>query len=44
MFTHWKEDMSIKSDKNGRLQLPDFPPKGQVNMRDWAAKILEKDN
>ena len=38
---NWKEKRIIKSNKNGRLQLPNFPNKGHIKMRDWAAKILE---
>jgi hypothetical protein len=38
---NWKEKKIIKSNKNGRLQLPNFPNKGHIKMRDWAAKILE---
>ncbi len=37
----WKEKKIIKSDNKGKLQLPEFPDKGQIKMRDWAAKILE---
>jgi hypothetical protein len=38
---NWKEKKIIKSNKNGRLQLPNFPNKGHIKMRDWAAMILE---
>ena len=38
----WKDKVKLKSDKDGQIQLPDFPNKGAIKMRDWAAKIIQK--
>ena len=38
---NWKEKTVIKSDKEGKLQLPEFPENDNVKMRDWAVKILK---
>ena len=36
--------MDIKSDNTGRIKMPDFPDQAEIKMRDWAAKIIEKEN
>ncbi|HSR17008.1 MAG TPA: hypothetical protein VLM39_02855, partial [Ignavibacteriaceae bacterium] len=36
----WKEKVIIKSDKNGKLLLPEFPDRQNPSAKDWAAKII----
>ena len=42
VYTFQWYDPILKSDKGGQIQFPDFPDKGTIKMRDWAAKILQK--
>jgi hypothetical protein len=36
----WKEKIEIKSDENGKLELPEFPDEKNPSSKDWAAKIV----
>ena len=36
----WEEEVLIKADDNGVLQVPDFPNRGNRTFNDWAAKIV----
>jgi hypothetical protein len=38
----WKEKTTIKSDRKGKLVIPNFPGETNLSSRDWAGKILEK--
>jgi hypothetical protein len=38
----WKAAITIKTDVNGILTLPDFPDGQNPSIVDWAAKILER--
>ncbi len=38
----WKEEITIKTDENGNLVLPNFPDNRKKSDRDWAAKVILK--
>jgi hypothetical protein len=37
----WKNPVTVKTDNNGLLALPEFPDKQNQSVIDWAAKIIE---
>jgi hypothetical protein len=38
----WQEAVTLRTNKRGALQPPDFPGKEKRSSRDWAAKIVAK--
>jgi len=37
----WENPVIIKTEKKGRLVLPEFPDKQNPSVIDWATKIIE---
>jgi hypothetical protein len=38
----WKEKITVKTGKKGRLIFPEFPNREKMASTDWAAKLLER--
>lgn len=43
MTGEWKEKLSLRSDEEGTLVVPNFPGDEETSSTDWAAKIVQKD-